>query len=88
MANYKYKPCNCGSGEIWFPVEDARGIFVTYACSKCEKEKLGGYRKDIFTDSQYEADEEVEPEDPYGWNIPVHPLEEGFYDGHGEEDDW
>ena len=63
MANYRYKPCNCGSGEIWEPVEDARGIFVAYVCSKCEEEKLGGFRKDIFTDSQYEADEPIESDE-------------------------
>lgn len=63
MARYNYRPCNCGSGEIWQPVEDARGIFVAYVCSKCEEKKLKGYRKEIFEDSNYEASEPIEPED-------------------------
>jgi NADH:ubiquinone oxidoreductase subunit D len=57
---YTYKPCNCGSGEIWQPVEDARGIFVSYVCSQCEEKKLGGYRKEIFENPNYQTDEFVE----------------------------
>lgn len=49
------KPCRCGSGEPRHEIHDARGIFVTFACSSCEKEKLKGYRPEIFTNSNYDA---------------------------------
>lgn len=52
--------CTCGSGEPREAIYDARGIFVTYACDRCRKEKLKGYRKDIFTDANYECDEEID----------------------------
>ena len=57
------RPCACGSGEFPVAVHDARGIFVTYACSGCRKDRLAGYRDDIFTDPNYECDEPIEPED-------------------------
>lgn len=56
------KLCNCGSGLERFEVSDARGIFVAYVCDECEGRKLSGYRKDIFTDPQYPADEPIEPD--------------------------
>lgn len=55
--------CSCGSGKERQAVCDARGIFVAYVCDDCEKEKLSGYRKDIFTDSNYPADEQIEPDE-------------------------
>lgn len=55
--------CTCGSGEDKYPIHDARGIFVAYACSQCETEKMSGYRPEIFVDSNYEVDEPIEPED-------------------------
>jgi hypothetical protein len=54
--------CNCGSGLAREEIRDARGIFVTYACSKCKKEKLLGYRPEIFSNPNYFADEEIEPD--------------------------
>lgn len=54
------KKCPCGSGEPRNEVYDARGIFVAFTCSECEERKLKGYRKDIFTDSNYWADEPIE----------------------------
>ncbi len=54
------KLCSCGSGEQREAVYDARGIFVAYVCDKCRKERLKGYRKEIFTDSNYEVDEPIE----------------------------
>ena len=54
------KPCNCGSGELRYELSDARGIFVTFVCEKCEAKIKEGYRPDIFTDSNYWADEPVE----------------------------
>jgi hypothetical protein len=59
------KPCSCGSGLTRHAVHDARGIFCTYACTKCEKEKTAGYRPEIFTDPNYEADEPIEGDDDW-----------------------
>jgi hypothetical protein len=52
------KPCSCGNeDEEGWPVFDARGIFCFYSCTKCDKEKRSKMRPEIFTDSQYEADD-------------------------------
>jgi hypothetical protein len=61
-----FKPpreCSCGSGEIQQAEYDARGIFLTYACDQCRKERLSHYRPEVLTDSNYECDEPIEPED-------------------------
>ncbi len=55
--------CNCGSGLPKESQYDARGIFLTYTCDKCEQKKLSGYRPDVLTDRNYWADEPIEPED-------------------------
>lgn len=55
--------CPCGSGEKKYALNDARGIFCCYVCSKCEEEKRSHYRTDIFEDACYEANEPIEPED-------------------------
>lgn len=52
--------CSCGSGEHPDDIHDARGIFVARVCSKCKKERLKGYRKEIFTDSDYYCDEPID----------------------------
>jgi len=52
--------CNCGSGLDRKEVLDARGIFVSYVCQNCYSEILDGYRYDIFVDSNYATDEEIE----------------------------
>ena len=52
--------CNCGSGEYREPIYDAKGIFVAYVCDKCRKQKLKGYRPEIFEDSDYEVDEQID----------------------------
>ena len=57
------KTCPCGSNEPRRELTDARGIFCTFVCDKCEKEKRGRFRPDIFTDSQYWTDEPVESDD-------------------------
>lgn len=57
MTTYSRRPCNCGSGLIHYPLIDARGIFCTYVCGACEKEKKAKYRPEIFENSQYEADD-------------------------------
>ena len=37
-----------------------------YVCDDCRKEKLKGYRPEIFTDGDYECDEPIEPEPEVG----------------------
>ena len=51
--------CPCGSGEPREAVSDARGIFVTFACSKCRARKLKGYRREIFTNPGYSHSEPI-----------------------------
>lgn len=41
---------------------DARGIFCCYVCDTCETEKRGRYRPEIFEDSNYAANEEIDPD--------------------------
>jgi hypothetical protein len=53
--------CPCGSGESSWWAKDARGIEIARVCDVCEAEKLKGYRPEVLTDSQYEADEDIEP---------------------------
>ena len=55
--------CPCGSGEISHPLYDARGIYCCKVCNVCEDEKRSHYRADIFEDSNYECDEQIEPLD-------------------------
>ena len=51
----EYKKCNCGSGEPPYATYDARGIFLTYVCDNCKKQKLKRYRPDVLTDPNYET---------------------------------
>jgi hypothetical protein len=57
------RKCNCGSGKIGEAINDARGIFLDYMCSKCQKQKLAKYRKEVLVNPNYEADEPIEPEE-------------------------
>lgn len=57
------RECPCGSGEWPEVVHDARGIFVSYVCSRCRRERLKSYRPEIFTDPHYPADEQIEPDE-------------------------
>lgn len=50
--------CPCGSGENRRELKDGCGIFLTFACDKCERAKLREFRPDIMT--QYDADEPIE----------------------------
>jgi len=52
--------CSCGSQEFSYPLYDARGIFVTNVCEKCEDEVKRGFRPEIFTDCGYECDEPID----------------------------
>jgi len=54
----RLQECPCGSGEFPNVLFDGYGIFLTYACPKCEQKKIRSFRRDIFT--QYECDEPVE----------------------------
>lgn len=38
-------------------LKDARGIFCTFVCDRCERDKRRTYRADIFTDPSYPADD-------------------------------
>ena len=51
----------CDPAERW-PEYDARGIFLCYVCDTCRATKLRGYRPEVLRDSNYEADEEIEPD--------------------------
>lgn len=58
--DYNPRLCMCGSGQHKYAEYDARGIFLTYVCDKCRKEKLSHYRPEVLTDSQYECSEDIE----------------------------
>jgi hypothetical protein len=47
------KTCRCGSGLPRFELFDARGIFLTFACVKCERAKLAKYRPEVLNDAAY-----------------------------------
>jgi hypothetical protein len=49
--------CPCGSGRAREEARDARGIFLTFVCSACRKQRLAGFRAEVLTDAQYEADD-------------------------------
>ena len=55
MAKYSHRLCSCGSGAFQYELLDGYGIFLTYACGACEKDKLSHYRSDIM--SHYQCDE-------------------------------
>lgn len=61
LANERYKLCNCGSGLQEYPLYDGHNCFLTYACAKCETEKLSHFRPDIM--SHYECDEAIEEQE-------------------------
>lgn len=52
--------CDCESVLYSRPLVDARGIFCTNVCDKCEDEKRSKYRPEIFEDANYAADEDIE----------------------------
>jgi hypothetical protein len=54
--------CNCGSRLPRRAAHDARGIFLTYLCDRCETEKLARFRPDVLTDPDYWTDEPVDDE--------------------------
>lgn len=57
------RPCNCGSEQESYWVNDAQGIPLCRVCPKCRKEKLARYRPEILTGyTQADVDEPIEPE--------------------------
>lgn len=60
MAIDDARPCPCGSGLTSRWANDARGIPLARVCEKCREQKLSGFRAEVLTDSNYEADEQIE----------------------------
>lgn len=60
---YRQMICPCGSGQDSWWEHDARGIPLARVCEKCVEQKLKKYRPDVLTDSNYWADEPIEPEE-------------------------
>jgi hypothetical protein len=58
-----FRACPCGSGLASSWVNDARGIPLCRTCDKCHNTKMAGYRPEVLNNSQYEADEAIEPEE-------------------------
>lgn len=54
--------CRCGSGLEPFRVYDARMIYCGLACDACEEEFRAKFRPEIFTDSDYDCDEPIDPD--------------------------
>jgi len=54
--------CKCGSGRHSYELIDARGIYVSRVCEKCEDEVKSRYRPEIFEEMNYWTDEPVEEE--------------------------
>ena len=57
---WRPKPCSCGSGKLWTPQYDTRGIFLTYTCEDCHDRKMAGYRPDVLTDPEYWTGEPID----------------------------
>ena len=55
----KYFPHRRSDGVSWLAF-DARGIPIGYVCKKCEDAKKSKFRVEVFTDSDYYADEPIE----------------------------
>lgn len=55
----RFRLCSCGSGKRTEDIFDARGIFVARVCGECKEKSLKGYRREIFTDPNYEHDEPI-----------------------------
>jgi hypothetical protein len=63
MSRNEPRPCPCGSGLDSHWQFDARGIELCRTCPKCHKAKMARYRPEVLTDSAYQADEPIEPQD-------------------------
>jgi len=60
MSGHWCKKGDFVEDEDCWPVYDARGIYLTKVCDKCEKEKLSKYRKEVLDNPSYEADEPID----------------------------
>lgn len=60
MSRQYLASCPCGSGKQASAHFDARGIFLTYVCSKCKRSKLASFRLDVLTDPNYWHDEPLD----------------------------
>ena len=56
------RECFCGSGLPRRPLYDARGIFCTNVCDRCETKRRREFRAEIFTDADYAHDEPIDEE--------------------------
>jgi len=52
--------CQCGSGSYSWWEYDARGIPLCRVCEECIDIKLSVYRRDVLTNPNYSADEQIE----------------------------
>jgi hypothetical protein len=60
MGLHDIRPCPCGSGKDSWWLQDARGIPCKRVCEDCEEKERARYRPEIFEDSNYECDEQIE----------------------------
>lgn len=60
MSTHGARPCPCGSGLMSYWRNDARGIPLCRTCSKCHREKMRGYRREVLTNPNCECDEPID----------------------------
>jgi len=63
MSIHSIRPCPCGSGKDSSWNDDARGIPLCRTCVDCHDKRMAGYRPEVLTNSNYQCDEAIEPED-------------------------
>lgn len=54
--------CKHTRDDSWWEY-DARGIPLARVCDLCKADVLKRYRPDVLNNSNYEADEDIEPEE-------------------------
>jgi hypothetical protein len=59
----KSRPCPCGSGLESTWNYDARGIPLCRSCVKCHDIAMSKYRPEVLTNPNYEAEEDIEPDE-------------------------
>ena len=52
--------CGCRSGLYREAQHDARGIFLTFTCAKCHRDRMRGFRSDVLTNARYWHDEPID----------------------------
>jgi len=58
--DFDLKYCIHIDEDTWWEY-DAKGIALCRVCVKCKETKLAAYRKDVLSDPNYEADEDIDP---------------------------